>query len=69
MSLKQKSVEERQLPYVAAITEAVRQVLQEQENAFIAGEDVGQAGSVFGIYQGLYKEFGGDRVLDTPISE
>ena len=32
----------RMLPYVSAITEAVRQVLEEQDNAFVAGEDVGQ---------------------------
>jgi pyruvate dehydrogenase E1 component beta subunit len=59
----------RTLPYVAAITEGVREVLLEQENSFVAGEDVGQAGSVFGYYAGLFKEFGGERIIDTPISE
>jgi acetoin:2,6-dichlorophenolindophenol oxidoreductase subunit beta len=61
--------EARKLPYVAAVTEAVRQVLLEQDNAFVAGEDVAQAGGVFGTYQGLLKEFGEERVIDTPISE
>jgi pyruvate/2-oxoglutarate/acetoin dehydrogenase E1 component len=61
--------EARKLPYVSAITEAVREVLLEQKTAFVAGEDVGQAGSVYGYYRGLFKEFGGDRVMDTPISE
>ncbi len=61
--------EARKLPYVAAITEGVRQVLAEQPEAFVAGEDVGGAGSVFGYYAGLQKEFGADRVIDTPISE
>ncbi|MCH1557349.1 MAG: alpha-ketoacid dehydrogenase subunit beta, partial [Pseudomonadales bacterium] len=59
----------RVLPYVSAITEAVQQVLKEQDNAFVAGEDVGQAGSVFGYYQGLLAEFGDRRIVDTPISE
>ncbi len=59
----------RKLPYVAAITEAVSQVLQEQETAFLMGEDVAQAGGVFGSYRGLLKEFGECRVIDTPISE
>ena len=59
----------RMLPYVSAITEGVRQVLEEQDNAFVAGEDVGQAGSVFGYYQGLLAEFGDRRIVDTPISE
>ena len=45
--------EPRSLSYLAAISEGVREVLLEQDNAFLAGEDVGQAGSVFGIYAGL----------------
>lgn len=61
--------ETRELPYVSAVTEALRQVLAEQDNAFVAGEDVGQAGGVFGYYGGLYQEFGEARVIDTPISE
>jgi acetoin:2,6-dichlorophenolindophenol oxidoreductase subunit beta len=59
----------RQLPYVSAITEGLRHVLLEQDTAFLAGEDVGQAGSVYGYTRGLFKEFGPDRVMDTPISE
>ena len=61
--------ETRELPYVAAINEAVRTVLTEQPNAFVAGEDVAGAGSVFGYYRGLLDEFGAGRVVDTPISE
>jgi pyruvate/2-oxoglutarate/acetoin dehydrogenase E1 component len=61
--------EARKLPYVSAITEGVREILLEQKTAFVAGEDVGQAGSVYGYYRGLFKEFGGERVMDTPISE
>ena len=59
----------RQLVYTLAITEGVRQALQEEPLAFMAGEDVAGAGSVFGIYRGLLDEFGPDRVIDTPISE
>lgn len=59
----------RTLPYVAAITDGVRQVLKEQDNAFVAGEDVAGAGSVYGYYNGLLDEFGPERIYDTPISE
>jgi pyruvate dehydrogenase E1 component beta subunit len=59
----------RELPYVSAITDGVRQVLLEQPNSFVAGEDVGGVGGVYGYYQGLQKEFGPERVYDTPISE
>lgn len=61
--------EARKLPYVAAITEGVRVVMQEQSNAFVAGEDVAGAGGVYGYYNGILDEFGPDRVFDTPISE
>jgi pyruvate dehydrogenase E1 component beta subunit len=54
---------------VAAITDGIRQVLREQDNAFVAGEDVAGAGGVYGYYNGLLKEFGDTRVVDTPISE
>jgi pyruvate dehydrogenase E1 component beta subunit len=59
----------RQLPYVRAITEGVQQSLREFPEAFLAGEDVAIAGSVFGIYKGLLEEFGEKRIVDTPISE
>ena len=61
--------EARKLRYVAAITDGVRQVMEEQDNAFLAGEDVAGAGSVYGYYAGLLEQFGPDRVYDTPISE
>ena len=59
----------RELSYVAAIAEAVRTVMREQPDAFVAGEDVAEAGGVYGYYAGILKEFGQERVFDTPISE
>jgi len=59
----------RTLPYVAAITDGIRAVLREQPDAFVAGEDVAGAGGVYGYYNGILKEFGPERVFDTPISE
>lgn len=60
---------DRELPYVKAINEGVREVLLEQSNSFVAGEDVAGAGSVYGYCAGLLDEFGDKRVIDTPISE
>jgi pyruvate/2-oxoglutarate/acetoin dehydrogenase E1 component len=67
--MAEPKTEPRTLPYVMAITDGVRQVLKEQDNAFVAGEDVAGAGSVYGYYKGLLKEFGEERIIDTPISE
>ncbi|MCY4657976.1 MAG: alpha-ketoacid dehydrogenase subunit beta [Gammaproteobacteria bacterium] len=63
------NTEERTLTYVAAVAEAVEEVLNEQETAFVAGEDVAGAGGVFGSFRGILEKFGSDRVIDTPISE
>ena len=59
----------REITYIAAIAEAARTVLAEQDDAFIAGEDVAGAGGVFGSYRGILDEFGPERIMDTPISE
>ncbi|NBC22917.1 MAG: alpha-ketoacid dehydrogenase subunit beta, partial [Gammaproteobacteria bacterium] len=67
--MAEAQTEPRKLPYVAAITDGVREVLKEQDNAFVIGEDVAGAGSVYGYYKGLLDEFGPERIYDTPISE
>ena len=59
----------REIPYVSAINEALRQVMREDPDVFLAGEDVGLYGGVFGTSRGLLDEFGPNRVIDTPISE
>ena len=60
---------ERKLGYGAAVVETMAQIMREDESVFIAGEDVGAHGGVFGYYRGLQPEFGEDRVVDTPIAE
>ncbi|WP_027721778.1 alpha-ketoacid dehydrogenase subunit beta [Maridesulfovibrio zosterae] len=55
--------------YLQALNEALRQEMERDENVFILGEDVGQFGGCFGVTQGLFDQFGCDRVMDTPITE
>lgn len=57
------------LSYIEAINAAMREEMQRDDNVFILGEDVGKKGGVFRATDGLYAEFGEDRVLDTPLSE
>jgi pyruvate dehydrogenase E1 component beta subunit len=59
----------RTLPYVMAFNEAVRQEMEADPDVFCAGEDIGAFGGVFGTFGGLQKQFGEQRVVDTPISE
>ena len=52
-----------------AINNALKTELQNDENVLIFGEDVGVNGGVFRVTEGLQKEFGEDRVFDTPLAE
>ena len=54
---------------VQAINDALKTELQNDENVLIFGEDVGVNGGVFRVTEGLQKEFGEDRVFDTPLAE
>jgi pyruvate/2-oxoglutarate/acetoin dehydrogenase E1 component/TPP-dependent pyruvate/acetoin dehydrogenase alpha subunit len=59
----------RQITYVQALIEAMREEMQRDPRVFIMGEDVGLYGGAYGATRGLMQEFGEWRVLDTPISE
>ncbi len=59
----------RELSYLGALREALRQEMQRDERVFLIGEDIGVYGGAFGVTQGLLEEFGAERVIDTPISE
>ena len=61
--------EEREITYRAAIIEALREEMRADPRVIILGEDVGAAGGVFKQTEGLFAEFGTERVIDTPISE
>ncbi len=58
---------------VLNIIEAVRSALQTQmrvdPRVVVLGEDIGKFGGVFRATSGLFEEFGGDRVIDTPLAE
>ena len=60
---------DREITYLEAVREALRQEMQADERVFIIGEDVGVYGGAFGVTLGLMEEFGEERVIDTPISE
>jgi len=57
------------MSYIQAVTTALREEMQRDEKVFILGEDVGKKGGVFRATDGLYEEFGEQRVLDTPLAE
>ena len=58
-----------ELTYRAAIARGIAQEMRRDPSVVLVGEDVGAAGGVFKLTEGLFAEFGPDRVRDTPISE
>ncbi|HEY1387761.1 MAG TPA: alpha-ketoacid dehydrogenase subunit beta [Ktedonobacterales bacterium] len=59
----------RQLTTARAISEGIASEMKRDPDVFIMGEDIGVYGGIFGATQDLLKEFGPERVRDTPISE
>jgi pyruvate dehydrogenase E1 component beta subunit len=58
-----------QMTLIQAITDALRIELRNDPNVLLFGEDVGNNGGVFRATEGLQKEFGEERVFDTPLAE
>ncbi|MDA8091444.1 MAG: alpha-ketoacid dehydrogenase subunit beta [Nitrospiraceae bacterium] len=54
---------------VQALNMALRQEMEKNTSVTVMGEDVGRAGGVFRVTEGLFERFGGERVIDTPLSE
>jgi pyruvate dehydrogenase E1 component beta subunit len=52
-----------------ALNTGLRRALEDDAKVIIMGEDVGKLGGVFRITDGLQKDFGEDRVMDTPLAE
>ncbi|WP_106128639.1 alpha-ketoacid dehydrogenase subunit beta [Pseudosporangium ferrugineum] len=52
-----------------ALNHGLRRALENDSKVVIMGEDVGKLGGVFRITDGLQKDFGEDRVIDTPLAE
>lgn len=61
--------ERDQLRMSPAVVDGIRTEMLENDEVFVMGEDIGEFGSVFDSTEGLYEEFGSDRILETPISE
>ena len=54
---------------VQAVNMGLRQELARDKNVVMLGEDIGVNGGVFRATDGLQKEFGKDRVVDSPLAE
>ncbi|MGW6913931.1 alpha-ketoacid dehydrogenase subunit beta [Kitasatospora sp. NPDC054939] len=55
--------------FAKALNEALRHAMERDPKVVLMGEDVGRLGGVFRITEGLQKDFGEARVLDSPLAE
>ncbi|HWP48004.1 MAG TPA: alpha-ketoacid dehydrogenase subunit beta [Candidatus Limnocylindrales bacterium] len=58
-----------QLNMVQAINLALKEEMMRDPDVVILGEDVGKNGGVFRVTEGLWEQFGSERVIDTPLAE
>ena len=58
-----------ELTLAKALTNGLRRAMEDDAKVLVMGEDVGKLGGVFRVTDGLQKDFGEDRVIDTPLAE
>ena len=61
--------ETQNLTLVQAVRDGLHTELARDDDVVVLGQDVGKNGGVFRATEGLYDEFGDDRVVDTPLAE
>jgi pyruvate dehydrogenase E1 component beta subunit len=67
-----KGVNRKKMPLiniVQAVNQALKEEMRRDDRVVVLGEDVGRDGGVFRATEGLFEEFGEERVIDTPLAE
>jgi pyruvate/2-oxoglutarate/acetoin dehydrogenase E1 component len=59
----------REMTYLEAISDALREEMRRDATVFCLGEDIGAFGGAFKVTDGFVDEFGADRCLDMPLAE
>ncbi len=63
------STQMREITIAEALREAISEEMRRDPTVFVMGEEVGAAGGTFKSFEGLFAEFGPERIVDTPITE
>ncbi|WP_433628597.1 alpha-ketoacid dehydrogenase subunit beta [Halomicrococcus sp. NG-SE-24] len=69
MSQAETTQETENLTLVQAVRDGLYTEMEQDDDVIVMGEDVGKNGGVFRATEGLYEEFGEERVIDTPLAE
>ncbi|WP_449407004.1 alpha-ketoacid dehydrogenase subunit beta [Microbacterium maritypicum] len=57
------------MPFSKALNAGLRKAMEDDEKVLLMGEDIGKLGGVFRVTEHLQRDFGEQRVLDTPLAE
>ncbi len=57
------------LPFSKALSAGMRRAMEDDPKVILMGEDIGRLGGVFRVTENLQRDFGEQRVLDTPLAE
>ncbi|WP_446698811.1 alpha-ketoacid dehydrogenase subunit beta [Aestuariimicrobium sp. T2.26MG-19.2B] len=69
VELRRRQVMAATMTLAKALNAGLRRALDADPKVLLAGEDIGKLGGVFRITEGLQKDFGEDRVIDSPLAE
>ena len=61
--------EKQKITLAKGLNMGLRRAMEDDPKVLLMGEDVGKLGGVFRITDGLQKDFGEDRVIDSPLAE
>ena len=67
--IKNSEQNKETMNFISAITNTLDEIMSDNEDIFLMGEDIGSFGGAFKATQGLFEKYGEERVIDTPISE
>jgi pyruvate/2-oxoglutarate/acetoin dehydrogenase E1 component len=63
------STSDREITYLEAISDGLREEMRRDESVICIGEDIGAFGGAFKVTDGFIEEFGAERVIDAPLAE
>src|SRR5487761_2550627 len=66
---KRERTNMEELTIIGAINKGLRRAMDADPKVLLMGEDIGKLGGVFRATEGLQKDFGENRVIDTPLAE
>lgn len=66
---EKQQVEEKEITFLEAISQALWEELERDKDVFVIGEDVGAYGGAFKVTEGFIDHFGSERIVDTPLAE